>query len=65
MPAAEITKRQPAMPAQALRRGLDEELWQKLDKKLAEREASAQRNRAGASTGILARIARGMGLKRD
>lgn len=51
--------------AAMLRRGSDEELWQKLDKKLAEREAKRGKGRFRASEGWLSRLARGMGFRKD
>lgn len=65
MPATEIRTRPTAPAAQLIRRSLDEEMWQKLDRKLAEREAGAKEGHRTMSDGWMARIARGMGLRRD
>lgn len=65
MPATEIRTRPAAPAAQLIRRSLDEEMWQKLDRKLAEREAVTTAGRPAAPGGWLARIARGMGLRRE
>lgn len=65
MPATEIRPRPAPTAAQVIRRSLDDEMWQKLDRKLAEREDATRDKHGLPTSGWLARIARGMGLRRD